>query len=219
MKQRVHILGLPLLLLLGGCVFSPAQKTKKVSAVPPPPKPVSSAPSSAAPTASAPLSIPQTVALLPAPQPISPDALATATLKPPEEPAESQPGPRIPARRGQVAGPPRAEPAPPAQTPTPPPAAATAPAETVERAPIQEILPEAEKKRLQDSVDSRKRDIKKVLDQADPRRLNNAQRDLVARIRTLVQQSDDAGTRNDWRQADALAGQALVLVRELQSGR
>jgi hypothetical protein len=89
----------------------------------------------------------------------------------------------------------------------------------VVRPPITEILPDAEVKRLQDSVAARKREIKRVLDQADPRRLNPVQRDLEARIRTLVQQSDEAGTRNDWRQADALAGQALTLVRELQGGR
>ena len=58
-----------------------------------------------------------------------------------------------------------------------------------------------------------------MLDQPYPRRLSSAQKDLEARIRTLVQQSDEAGTRNDWRQADALAGQALTLVRELQGGR
>ena len=89
----------------------------------------------------------------------------------------------------------------------------------MERPPIQEILPAAEQKRLQESADGRKRDIKRVLDQTDLRKLNPGQRDLVARIRTLLSQSDDAGMRNDWRQADALAGQALVLVRELQSGR
>jgi hypothetical protein len=87
------------------------------------------------------------------------------------------------------------------------------------RPPITEILPPAEVKRLQESVETRKRDIKRVLDQTDPKRLNPAQIDLEARIRTLVQQSDEAGTRNDWRQADALAGQALTLVRELQGGR
>ena len=213
MRPAAYIPWLFPVVLLGGCVFGPKQPNK-VSAAPLPPKPATTAPASVAPASPVLLSIPQTVAELPAPQPISPDALAT--LKQPEEPAESQPGPRVPPRRGPVAGPPRAEPAPAAaqpQTPQPP------PPEQVERPPITEILPEAEKKRLQESADARKRDIKKVLDQTDPRRLNNAQKDLVARIRTLVQQSDEAGTRNDWRQADALAGQALFLVRELQGGR
>ena len=214
MKPAAYIAWLLPVLLLSGCVLSAKQQQKKVSAAPAPPKPATTAPASIAPAPPALLSIPQTVAELPAPQPISPDALAT--LKQPEEPVESQPGPRVPPRRGPVAGPPRAaEPtsAAQAQPPQPP------PPEQVERPPIQEILPEAEKKRLQESADARKRDIKKVLDQTDPRRLNNAQKDLVARIRTLVQQSDEAGTRNDWRQAESLAGQALVLVRELQGGR
>jgi hypothetical protein len=218
MKQVAYILGAPLVFLLAGCVLS-GKQTQKVSATPLPPKPASSVPASSTPAPQSPLSIPQTVAELPAPQPISADALAT-TLKPAEEPVESQPGPRTPPRRGPVAGPPRAEPALPVQAQAPPTPAPPPPTETpVERAPIAEILPAAEVKRLQDSVDTRKRDIRRVLDQTDQRKLDNAQRDLVARIRTLVQQSDEAGARNDWRQADALAGQALVLVRELQGGR
>ena len=214
MTKATYIPGVALALLLSGCVLSGKQQPK-VSSVPPPPKSPATVPASSASTPQAPLSIPQTVAELPAPQPLSPEAIATT--RPPEEPAEAQPGPRAPVRsRGPVAGPPRVDPPPsvPAQpAPTPP-----AP-EQVERPPITEILPEAEVKRLKESVDARKRDIKRVLDQTDSRRLNAAQKDLEARIRTLVQQSDEAGTRNDWRQADALAGQALTLVRELQGGR
>src|SRR5690349_15136466 len=155
MKPVAYILGVALVLLLSGCVLG-AKQQPKVSATPPPPKPASSAPASSAPAPQTPLSIPQTVAELPAPQPISTDALAT-TLKPADEPADSQPGPRTPPRRsGPVAGPPRAEPAPPALPPTP---VAAPPTEQVERAPVQEILPAADVKRLQESVDSRKRDI------------------------------------------------------------
>lgn len=215
MKRAVFILGAPLTLLLGGCVLSGKQQ-QKVSATPVPPKPATTAPTSA-PTTSSPLSIPQTVAELPPPQPISADALPT--LKPAEESVEAQPGPRTPPRRtGAVAGPPRVEPPVPvpAQVQTPP---GLPPPEQPERPPIQEILPAAEQKRLQDSADTRKREIRKILDQADPRKLSAAQRDLLARIRTLVQLSDDAGTRSDWRQADQLAGQAQVLVRELQGAR
>ncbi len=214
MKPVTYILGVALALLLSGCLLS-GKQTQKASATPPPPKPASSAPASAEPAPKTPLSIPQTVAELPAPQPISADALATT--KPPEEAAESQPARTPPRRSGPVAGPPRAEPTPPAPAAAAPPP--PVPEQPVERPPIQEILPAAEQKRLQESADGRKRDIKKVLDQTDLRKLNPGQRDLVARIRTLVSQSDDAGMRNDWRQADALAGQALVLVRELQSGR
>jgi hypothetical protein len=98
-------------------------------------------------------------------------------------------------------------------TPAPP------PEQQQERPAIQEILPPAELKRLQESADGKKRDIRKVLDQTDLRKLNNAQRDLVGRIQTLVRQSDDAEGRNDMRQAESLANQAQVLIRELQGGR
>ena len=215
MKRVVFILGALLALLLGGCVLSGKQQ-QKVSAAPVPPKPAATAPTTA-PSLSPPLSIPQTVAELPPPQPISADALPTP--KPADESVEAQPGPRPPPRRpGPIQGPPRVEPpvATPAQVQPPP--GLPAP-EQPERPPIQEILPPAEQKRLQESADTRKREIRKILDQAASRQLSGAQRDLVARIRTLVQQSDDAGTRNDWRQADQLAGQAQVLVRELLGGR
>lgn len=216
MKPATYTLGIALALLLSGCVLS-GKPQQKVNVTPAPPKPPSSAPATTAASPQGPLSIPQTVADLPAPQPISADALQTTTLRPPEEPAETQPGPRtLPRRSGPPPGPPRAE----TTTSAPPqPAPTTPPPEQVERLPVQEILPPAEQKKLQDSVETHKRDIKRVLDRTNPRRLNPAQLDLVARIRTLVQQSDEAGTRNDWRQADSLAGQALTLVRELTGAR
>lgn len=214
MKQLVFILGAPLSLLLAGCVLSGKEQKQKVSAVPTPPKPASTTPAPS-PTPQAPLSIPQTVAELPAPQPISPEALVS--MKQPEEPAETPPAPRPrPPRAGQVVGPPKPE-APPVTAQAPP--AAVPPELPQERAPIQEILPPAENKRLQDSADGKKREIKKVLDQIDVRKLDNAQRDLVQRIKSLVQQSDEAEGRNEMRQADALAGSAQILIRELQSGR
>jgi hypothetical protein len=202
-----------LALLLAGCVLNGKEQKPKIAAAPAPPRPASSVPTPS-PAPQSPLSLPQTVAELPAPQPISPDALATT--KPSEEPAEAPPAQRPRPPRNQVtAGPPRPEPPPVAAQPVPNPP----PTEPQERAPIQVIIPPAESKRLQESADAKKRDIKKVLDQTDPKKLNNAQRDLVQRIRTLVQQSDEAEGKNEMPQADALAGQAQVLVRELQGGR
>lgn len=214
MRQAVFILGAPLALLLAGCVLSGKERKQKANATPPPPKPAASTAATSAPAPSGPLSIPQTVAELPPPQPISADALAT--IKQPEEPTEAQPATRPPPRRAaQVAGPPRPEP-PPAQAQTPP---GLPPPDQPERPPIQEILPAGELKRLQDLAQAQKREIKRVLDQTDPRRLNSAQKDLVARIRTLVQLSDEAESKNEMRQAESLASQAQTLVRELPGGR
>jgi hypothetical protein len=85
---------------------------------------------------------------------------------------------------------------------------------------IQEILPPAELKRLQDSADARKREVRKVLDQMGPRRLNATQKEKVSRIKSLLQLSDEAEGKNDMWTADALAERAQDQVAELlQSDR
>jgi hypothetical protein len=93
-----------------------------------------------------------------------------------------------------------------------------APAPETARPTVIEILPPAELKRLQDSADARKRQVRKVLDQMGSRRLNPSQREKVSRIRSFLQLSDEAEVKNDMRTADALAERAQVLVGELQSG-
>jgi hypothetical protein len=156
---------------------------------------------------------------LPPAQPISPEALAT--LQPAPPPTENPSEPRT-ARRPVAAGPvrPRPEPAPvtatpQAATPTPPAAVETEPP----RPTVQEIIPAGELKRLQDSADARKAEIKKIVDTARARGLNRDQKALVTRIDSFVQLSDDAEKRNDMRQADSLAERAQILSRELQNGR
>jgi hypothetical protein len=109
---------------------------------------------------------------------------------PPAAPVETPPAPR----------PPRSQPAP-------------------ARPPIQEIVPAAEQKRLQESAQTRKREIRRLLDQAQARRLNGDERNLVSRIQSFVKLSDDAEKRGDMREADALAERAQILSRELQSGK
>jgi len=187
-KLGVFILAAAASLLLAGCVLK-GKTEANVSSTPAPPKPTPAPPP--------PLSIPQTQAELPAPQPISPEALATT---PPEGPVEIQPAPR-PPRRGAVLGPPKPETPPtltvPDQPPTPAPAPETA------RPPIHEILPPAELQRLKDSADARKREVRKVLDQMGSRRLNS-QRETVSRIRSFLQLSDNVkprtrcGMRMNW---------------------
>jgi hypothetical protein len=90
--------------------------------------------------------------------------------------------------------------------------------ETELRGPVQEIVPAEEIKRLAESVPARNEETRKVLVQAQARRLSKEQRGVVERIRSFLQQSDDAGKRGDWRQADALAERAQILARELPSG-
>lgn len=210
MRRVAFALAVSLAWFQAGCVLD-GKPTQKVSAAPPAPKPASTAPAPTPPPPP-PLSIRQTQAELPAPQPLSAEALATTRVS--EQPVETQPAPRTPQRRpGPVAGPPKPE-AVPVQAQAP-----AAPPPEVERPPIQEILPDAERKRLQDAAATRKREIRKVLDQAAARRLNANERALISRIQSFLQLSDEAETRGDMRQADALAERAQVLIKELQSGR
>jgi hypothetical protein len=74
-------------------------------------------------------------------------------------------------------------------------------------------------KRLQDSADARKQEVRKVLERVQTRSLNREQRTLMARIESFLQQSDEAAHRGDMRQADALAQTAQVLARDLPNGR
>jgi hypothetical protein len=185
---------------LGGCTVRKQQVAK---AAPPAPKPV--APPKPAPPPE-PLSIPQTTAELPAPQPITPEALAT-TLPPgeppPPLPAPIKPPARVTPRPG--AAPPRPEPAPPAAvTPTEP-----------ERQPISEVIPPNELNRMREEAEARRREVAQLIRRIPKGRLRQ-QQNSVDRITVFLKQADDAEQRGDMRQASELAGRALVLARELK---
>jgi hypothetical protein len=200
---------------LTGCLITKKQQAKIVT--PPPPVPKTSEPA----VRPQPLSIPQTQTQLPPPQSISPEALAT--VQPPPQAQEAQPtsaSSSRPARRpGPVAGPKpesavgpavagqstAAQVAPPA---VPPPDAEP-------RATVQEIIPPAELKRLQESVAAHRQETRKVLDAAQTHHLTYEQRGLEARILSFLQQSEEAEKKNDWRQANTLAERAQVLAKEL----
>lgn len=200
MRSLPFLLTVSMAIALAGCALRgkpPAAKATPVAAVPvvtpaPPPPPP------------APLSIPQTTVELPAPQPVTPEALAS-TL-PPDEPAlPASTPPRAP--RPKPAAPKPAEP-----QVTPPPAQ---PVET-ERPTIQEVLPADQQRRFQQEADDFRREIRQRVEQAEKRQLNYRQRNLLNRIRSFEKQSADAQVRGDMRQARELAGRALVLARELQ---
>jgi hypothetical protein len=190
-----HALIVVLAVVLAGC----ALQGKKPAAPATPSAPAAVAKPAPPPP---PLSIPQTQVEIPTPQPVTAEALA-AGQAPPEEPEPAAP-PR-PVRR--------VTPPPPAPRPEPP--AAEEPA----RAPIQEVLSSAERKHLQDSTAERKREIRRLVDQARHRRLNAHESSVVARIDGLVKLSGDAEAKGDLREADALAQRALVLAKDLDSGR
>jgi len=194
------VAGVGLALLLAGCAAR--AKTPPLTAAAP--KPAVPTP----PLRPTPLSIPQTQVELPKPQPIDPAAL----------PAETQPAPVAetpPPPRPQPAPPPRRSTPPRPETTTTPPAAQ--PEST--RLPVQEVIPAADLKRLQESAQSRKREVARILQQVNPKRMTQAQKNVLASVQAFVTMSDDFEKRNEMRQADALAERALILARDLQHGK
>lgn len=76
-------------------------------------------------------------------------------------------------------------------------------------------LPAAEKNRLRDEANGARREITVLLSRLSAR-VQRQQKDRVDRIKTFIQQSEDAERLGDMRQANELAQRALVLARELR---
>ncbi len=183
---------------LAGCVLR--GKPAKTAAVPATPKPAAT-PAPAAPPP-APLSIPQTHVALPAPQPLDPAAFDVEPIP--------EPQPVVPApSRSHRTSPPAA---------TPPPAVATPPPEPP-RETVQEIVPAAELKRLQDQAQGRRREVTKILNQVGRRPITTARQNVIETIKSFLALSEEAEKHNDMRQADGFAERAQILAKELQSGQ
>jgi hypothetical protein len=200
MRSVELTLVLALAVLLAGCFLQGKQPVAQTTpAAPAPPTKTAAAPQA--------LSVPQTQVEIPPPQPVSEAALAAG--QPPQDEPEPA-APQRPPRRS--VGPPAintARPEPPA-----PPAATEEP-----RPPIQEVLSVEERKRLQDSAAERKREIRRLVELARRHPLSSHEAGAVTRIEGLVKLSDDAEAKGDVREADALAERALVLAKDLESGR
>jgi hypothetical protein len=186
-------------ILLAGCTLR--KPAKAVAQPPAPPKPVAVA----APTPAPPLSIPQTQVVLPPLQPVDPASLVTEA--PPPEP-EPPPAPTQSARPRRAAAP--------ASQPSSPPAVAAPPEPP--RDAVQEIVSDADSKRLREGAQSRRREAKRIVDQLG-RRLTDAQRDVALTIGNFLALSEESEKHNDLRQAESLAEKALILAKELQSER
>jgi hypothetical protein len=83
-----------------------------------------------------------------------------------------------------------------------------------ERAPVEEILPANEQRKLMVSVAEKRKEARELLGNLKGG-LNSRQNYNVGRARLFLTQSDEAEKRGDVRQAEALAELALVLAREL----
>jgi hypothetical protein len=84
---------------------------------------------------------------------------------------------------------------------------------------FQEIIPATDLKRLQESAQSRKKEVAQILEQVGARRLSKSQQIAVRDIRNFVKLSDDYEKRNEMRQADAMAEKAQLLARNLPHGK
>jgi len=189
---------------LAGCVLG--GKPKTVAAAPAAPKPI------VPPTPPEPLSIPQTQVELPAPQTLDPGALTTTPQE--EPPPQAQTKPATPTTR------PPHPPAPqPRATDTQPPVPEPATEQPTEpaRAPIHEIMPDAEKNRLRDEAHGHQEETRKLLREAKPKTAN--QKRAKDEINLFLKQSQEAETAGDMRMADQLAERAHILAKELESGR
>jgi hypothetical protein len=184
---------------LAGCLLN--GKPKTLAGAPAPPQTAAPAPPAE------PLSIPQTHVDLPAPQPLNPDALATA--QPVETPPPAQPKPAPPQKPAHTPAASSAKPSDP-QTPAAEPEQPTRPQ-------IQEILPPDEESRLRDSAHGHQAQAAALLAAAKPTTAN--QRRAEAEIRQFLKQSVEAETAGDMRLADQLAERANILAKELQSGK
>jgi hypothetical protein len=188
---------------LAGCLLrgkppttAPVAPVKPVSnpAVTPPAKPPE-------------LSIVQTEAQLPAPQPIPEEALAT-TL-PPEEGPPAPPAPVVkpPTRRLPV----RNAPPPAVETPVAPPPGPVDPG----RPTVQDV-PAEQQTRLREEAKATRHESQQILGRVQSRRLTRDQRESISYIQGFLKLSEDAERRGDPAQAKQLADKALVLAKELR---
>jgi len=199
-------------LALTGCVLQGKPKTSAAAATPPP-KPVDTTPKTPPPPPP-PLSSVQTQIELPAPQPLSQEALNTiesAGTPPPPAPKptnkKSAATPAVVAPKPEVVAPP--QPAPNTTTPT-----------EQQRPPIQEILSAADAARFKQGLDNFRAQIRDVLSKLPPvNRQSQRQKKDVADINTILRLADSREHDGDLRQAYSLAERAFVLAQGLQSAR
>jgi hypothetical protein len=190
-----------------------------------PPAPAPPIQSAAAKPAPPPLlSSPQTDVQLPPAQSISAEALASIEAVHEDLPApEPQPTakPPVQARRPPPAptpppsNPPKPEQSTEAPAPQPPPA--TAPPEEAPR--LQPVYSEEERRRILGLLDQRKREIDNLLRGVNPNRMSADQKAVVERIQSFQTTAEEAAKRGDLRSADSISERALILAKELASGR
>jgi hypothetical protein len=182
---------------------------------PSPPQPASAkAEPPPEPAPSEPLSNPQTTVRLPNPQPIDPDALATPPVNVPADPSKT--------RQTNHAGNRRQGPQPASASPAKPEAETAAdapPATEAQRPHIGPVLSDEERRRMNEDITSRLKDVDQMLGRIAALRLSDAEKASVERIRSFHKLSHDALEHGEIQQASALAERAVLLAQEVLRGR
>jgi hypothetical protein len=178
----------------------PSPQPTVVQAAPPPdPQP------------SGPLSTPQTQVSLPPPQPIDPEALAMPPIPPQEAPPSH-------AKNHAAKRPTTAPPAV-AQAKPEPVETAEAPPTEQPRPPIQPVLPDGQRRQLQEDVASRLREVGQLQDRIAALHLPDTARDDINKIRSFADSAQKALEKGDVQTADGASKRALLLAQELLSGK
>ena len=81
------------------------------------------------------------------------------------------------------------------------------------------MLQEEARRQLVNEIEGRLKKNQDMLSRVHPRKLSAEQRDVVARIRSFVQLSNEALKRGDTTQAGELADRALLLAGDLSRGQ
>jgi hypothetical protein len=180
---------------------------------PPTPQPAAAKPETP-PAPDEPLSTPQTHVLLPQPQPIDAEALATPEVYTPTEPSTAHTS-RKPAKHPS--------PQSAAATVTPPkPETAEAdapPAAESQRPAIEPVLPANQRRQMTEEISSRLKEVDQVLGRAAARGLSNPQKTAMDTIRSFRDLSYQALEHGDIQKAGGLADRALLLAQELDRAR
>ncbi len=162
-------------------------------------------------TASEPVSVPQTQAVLPKPQPIEAGAVVTAVPEPAPAPA-AQITP--PARA------PRTEPRQNASVPAPQPVPATpAPAAPPVARRLRPVESPAERQKLLSGIAARQKQVADILTKAKNRQLSDKDKNSVDRIQAFLEQTETALKDEDLQQAEALSNRALLLCQDLSGDK
>jgi hypothetical protein len=206
-------------LFLSSCILGGGTKTPRTPVAPAALDPAAAAKPPAPP---APLSSPQTDIHLPPEQVITPEALASIQVPEPPVP-EPAPAPKTPPSKKQAPVASAPKPETPAGPETPAPVnvgPVTPPLPVAEEPPkLQPVYGEEERRRILAELDRRRNETEGLLRGLNQNRLSSEQRASVERVRSFINVADDMVKRGDLHSADGFSTRALILARELASGR